>query len=87
MDDPPRRRLKFALNFLNFQTIMTIMSKKNVSRRVPEAAVRSSVRQAGARPRLADVRGWLAGDDPLFGTLDEIRRASRRRGPRALRNS
>jgi len=55
-----------------------------ITRRGKPAALLTSARPKSQQADLADVRGWLADDDPLFGNLEEARRASRRRGPRIL---
>lgn len=57
-----------------------------ITRRGRPAAVLAPARPARTGGSLAEVRGWLDPDDPFFRVLREIRRASRRRGPRALRH-
>lgn len=56
-----------------------------ITRRGRPAAVLAPARRLETPPDLADVRGWLPNDDPLFRALAEARRASQRRGPRAWR--
>jgi prevent-host-death family protein len=55
-----------------------------ITRRGRPAALLTSVAAGSARNHLADVKGWLEADDSFFDDLQEIRRRSRRRGPRVF---
>lgn len=50
----------------------------------PAAVLRAVGSEAGGRD-LADLRGWLPETDAFFAHLEEGRRLSRKRGPRAAR--
>ena len=54
-----------------------------ITRRGRAAAVLSPAASSTGGKDLADVKGWLEDDDPLFRFIAESRRRSRARGPRA----
>jgi prevent-host-death family protein len=56
-----------------------------ITRRGRPAALLTFLRPGEKGRDLADVRGWLPGNNPLFEALAEARRVSRRKGPRVLR--
>ncbi len=58
-----------------------------ITRRGRAAAVLGPAASSVGQKDLADVKGWLPDDDPLFGYIEESRRRSRARGPRARRVS
>lgn len=53
-----------------------------ITRRGRPAALLGPLGPAAKGADLADTVGWLPSDDPLFDTLADLRRNSRRRGPR-----
>ncbi len=56
-----------------------------ITRRGRPAARLGPIRTREEKSDLADVRGWLSDEDPLFTRLQELRRRSRGRKPRVLR--
>jgi prevent-host-death family protein len=56
-----------------------------ITRRGKPAALLTSARPKNERAPLADVKGWLDNHDPFFESLENVRRDSRKRGPRILR--